>query len=476
MLKILIHFVVAILLIQGTSDLYSQTPMEDIFFGPTFKLSYHYPSSQWEYDFEKQVFTLEASTEKPHFIFVKELAPIMLDVMVEPTQGAAGIKIETDRGEIDLMVEETKVSWSGYNKEGALQLSTSDFPLTLRAIVGQDGTSLWIAPEAQSLRAVWTEPDALIGAKMGLCVLKKGSYTFYNARVTKLGKKDLDHGEFGAVSSRLETIEITTGSRKILYEANDHFEAPNWCGDGTIIFNQGGQLIQFSPEDFSVKEIPTGHLTALNNDHGIHPRTSQLVVSNDEAHAGSRIYLLPREGGKPTPVTKEGPSYWHGWSPDGRFLLYTGKRVGDRHFNIYAMDLVERIETQLTNNRYLDDGPEYSSDGRYIYFNSNRSGTMQIWRMESKGEKPVQITFDTFQDWFPHPSPDGRWLVFLSFPPEVPSADHPPGRLVMIRILDLYHPQNVPRVLTHLYGGQGTINVPSWSPDSQKIAFVSYTF
>jgi Tol biopolymer transport system component len=178
---------------------------------------------------------------------------------------------------------------------------------------------------------------------------------------------------------------------------------------------------------------------------------------------------MPSGGGIPERITPEGPSYLHGWSPDGRFLTYTAERNGN--FDIYKISVTGKQEIRLTDADGLDDGPEYSPDGKYIYFNSSRTGTMQLWRMKPDGTGQEQLTFDGYNDWFPHISPDGKQIVFLSFMPEVRADDHPFYRHVYIRIMPA--DGGIPKVIAYLYGGQGTINVPSWSPDSRRIAFVS---
>ncbi|MGC2773880.1 MAG: hypothetical protein WA232_19445, partial [Candidatus Sulfotelmatobacter sp.] len=166
------------------------------------------------------------------------------------------------------------------------------------------------------------------------------------------------------------------------------------------------------------------------------------------------------------------PSYWHGWSPDGKTLAFVGRRNDD--FDIYTIAVTGGDETRLTTAKGLDDGPEYSPDGQYIYFNSERTGRMQIWRMRADGSAQEQITFDEFNNWFPHISPDGKWMVFLSYGNDV--TGHPPNKDVRLRLMSVSggKPEGKITLLATLFGGQGTINVPSWSPDSLKVAFVSY--
>ena len=186
----------------------------------------------------------------------------------------------------------------------------------------------------------------------------------------------------------------------------------------------------------------------------------------------STIFVLPSGGSDhPEQITSErsGDSYLHGWSPDNKSLLFVGNR--NKVYDIYSVDLATKKEARLTDNPVLDDGPEYTPDGKYIYFNSVRTGTMKIWRMKPDGSEQEQITFDEYNDWFPHISPDGKWIVYLSFPKEIDPSTHPFYKQIYLRLMPASG--GVARTIAYLYGGQGTINVPSWSPDSQWIAFVS---
>ena len=277
------------------------------------------------------------------------------------------------------------------------------------------------------------------------------------------------------VESVLETIDIHTGERTVVHRENVRFEAPNWTHDGEeLIFNQEGLLYRIPVEGGEPEVIPTDFATSNNNDHGISPDGEKLAISHhvDDLPPGSNsiIYIVPIEGGTPRRVTEKGPSYWHGWSPDGKTLTYTALRDGQ--FDIYTIPVEGGEETQLTDTPGLDDGPDYSPDGRYIYFNSERTGSMEIWRMDADGANPVQITDDTYNNWFPHPSPDGRYLAFLTYIDPIDPGSHPPDKNVMLRLMDIETGEITE--LARFTGGQGTINVPSWAPDSRRFAFVSY--
>jgi Tol biopolymer transport system component len=268
----------------------------------------------------------------------------------------------------------------------------------------------------------------------------------------------------------LEVVDIATGERKVIYRAREKFEAPNWSRDGELFYvNRGGAMYTLPVRGGTMTRLDTGDATGCNNDHGLSPDGKWLAISHNIKGA-SQISLLPSSGGTPRRLTfaKE-PSYWHGWSPDGKTLVYCAQR--NKEFDIYTIAVDGKEEKQLTTAKGLDDGPDYTPDGKQIYFNSERAGTMKIWRMNADGTGQEQVTTDpAYADWFPHPSPDGKWLVFLSYDKSV--SGHPANQDVVLRIMPLAGGKA--RILATLFGGQGTMNVPSWSPDSKHFAFVSY--
>ena len=279
------------------------------------------------------------------------------------------------------------------------------------------------------------------------------------------------------ISSKLEIYNIYNEKKEVVLDEKIHIEAPNWLNKNELIFNSNGFLYRFNFRTKEKVKIFTDFANKCNNDHGIFPNGKELIISNNDEDPNSknswgisRIYRVPLEGGTPKLITSKGHSFWHGISPDGKSILYTAFR--NEKADIYKMNLNEKKEIRLTNEPGLDDGPEYSHDGKYIYYNSMASGKMEIWKMNEDGKNKIPLTNDKYSNWFPHPSPDGKYLVFISYM-EDQGDRHPALKKVMLRLMDLRSLKI--KKLFEFIGGQGTINVPSWSKDSKKFAFVSYT-
>lgn len=298
------------------------------------------------------------------------------------------------------------------------------------------------------------------------------SAVFDNVRIIKPAKEGfVPYREY--IGSHIETMDVTTGKRQIIYSDSGSLQAPNWTPDNkSLIYNTNkGLVYKLDLKSNKSKVLNTDFVKNNNNDHILSFDGSMLGLSSSSGDRkyGSLIFTVPVTGGKPKQITPTGPSYLHGWSPDKKFLLFTGQR--NNEFDIYKVSSDGGEEIRLTTAPGLDDGSEYSPDGRHIYFNSVRSGTMQLWRMKADGSGQTQITSDEYNNWFPHVSPDGKWIVFLSFQKDVDPADHPFYKHVYLRKMPVTGGE--PKVIAYFYGGQGSINAPSWSPDSKRIAFVS---
>ena len=298
---------------------------------------------------------------------------------------------------------------------------------------------------------------------------------FSNVRIIKPAPKDLEpYRDY--LGSNMEIMNVETGHRKILFNSAHSIQAPNWVNnDRELVFNSNGFLYRYDFITDEISQINSGFAINNNNDHVFSFDGSILGISNhdQENEGNSAIYTMDPKGDSiPRKITRDGvgASYLHGISPDNKHMLFTGQRNGK--FDIYSINVATGKETQLTDTKNLDDGSEYSPDGKYIYFNSNRTGNMYLYRMKADGSDPEQLTNDPdYKDWFPHVSPDGKWIVFISFPPTIGFGDHPFYQHCTIRLMPTSG--GTPKIVGYIYGGQGTINVPSWSKDSKHIAFVT---
>ncbi|MDX1984810.1 MAG: DUF4440 domain-containing protein [Bryobacteraceae bacterium] len=342
-------------------------------------------------------------------------------------------------------------------------------PVTLRIARHGEVVSVEVAPKGgpfQPVGALTIPLPETLYAGLAVCshdakVMETALFSSVSLHSEKVAAR--------AVESTLEIMDVETGQRRIVRRAVEHFEAPNWTGDGRhLYYNGGGKIYRIPVRGGQPEHVYTGGVR-VNNDHGLAPDGRSMVVSGRIGSGQSQIFQLPIAGGEPRQVTRLEPSYWHGWSPDGGTLAYCAARNGN--YDIYTIPVSGGEERRLTDAAGLDDGPEYSPDGGYIYFNSERSGLMRIWRMKADGSEQTMISQGAESaDWFAHPSPDGKWIAYISYDKGV--KGHPANKDVVLQLAAA--DGSAPKVIATLFGGQGTMNVPSWSPDSRQIAFVSY--
>jgi len=303
----------------------------------------------------------------------------------------------------------------------------------------------------------------------------------WNVRIDKPMPSNFNFGGADTIGSRMEVLDVFTGNRRVIYESPVRFEAPNWMPDGKkLLYNSKGAIwtIPLTGNELPTK-LNTGFVERNNNDHVISFDGKLLGLSSSRQGmfgGGSTIYVVPLAGGTPKLVTEKTPSYLHGWAANNKEVYYVARRDTARNspYHVYKANIDNGTETQLTNFKFGHvDGPEGSPDGQWIYYNGSQSGTMQLWRMKPDGSNPEQLTFDQYNNWFPHISPDGKWIAYISFPDDIDPSQHPACKAVSLKLMPVNG--GAPKTIAYLYGGQGTINTPSWSPDSKQISFVSYS-
>ncbi len=289
------------------------------------------------------------------------------------------------------------------------------------------------------------------------------------------------------MKSFLHIYDMTTKTSRMIQRFDRHIEAPNWAPNGkTLLFNSLGDLYLYDLETGVETLLPTGDVFCIN-DHVITPDGKQVIASaitekNHEELINPPpgplkkfhecfLFAIPMEGGEKKQVSAIQPCYLHGIAPDGAEYAYCAARDGE--LDVYIMPADGSKETRLTTTKGLNDGPEYTPDGKEIWFNSVRSGRMQIFKMNRDGTEQTQMTFEKDRNnWFAHISPNGEQVVYISYDDQVEAGDHPPNKQVQLKGMSTAGGDS--EVLVELFGGQGTINVNSWSPDGKAFAYVSY--
>ena len=356
-----------------------------------------------------------------------------------------------------------------------------DAPVRLRLEKRGDLFTLYLSNKGEPLHpagaAIKLHLEGNFYAGLGVCSHNKDvteTAVFANVSIEPLDPPATDKT---VLYSTLQSLSIEPDFRRaiVAYAAQGYFEASNWSHDGqSLIFDQGGKIMTVPVDGGTPKALEIGGLTSCTGSHGFSPDGKWLAVSCKPAEGSPltpavRVFVVPASGGAPRLVTEHPNSYWHSWSPDGKTILFT--RPVDGSLNIWSIPAAGGEEVQVTQGKGISDDPDYSGDGKYIYFNSDRGGAyMQIWRMLADGTKPEQVTFDQRNNWTPHPSPDGKWVVYLSYDKD--TKGHPSNKDIKLQLMSAG--EGKVSTLVDLVGGNGSFNVPSWAPDSHHLSYVSY--
>ncbi len=364
--------------------------------------------------------------------------------------------------------------------EGPTKEHRSPVKGPVRIQIERRGNSIRVGAGKPGDTLTWTGPQTIpfsgpIYAGLGICshdanVLETA--VFSNVRIEQPQR----------YRSKITIYDFRTRATRTVHEADGVTEAPNWSRDGkSLLVNTGGDLYWLPVAGGPLRKIELeGGGYRCNNDHDLSPDGKRLAFSASSPDSRqSQVFVADADGKNVKLLTPTAPSYFHGWSPDGNWLAFVGQRGGK--YELFRVPATGGAEERLTGKGAYDDGPEYSPDGKWIYFNSNRSGAWDLWRIPPKGAGPgdgaaQRITDDEWEDWFPHISPDGKRMVFLSFPKGTEGHN---GKMPGMALRLLPAPgkkirKAKPEVLLTFFGGQGTINVNSWSPDSNEFAFVVY--
>ena len=261
----------------------------------------------------------------------------------------------------------------------------------------------------------------------------------------------------------------------LLFETDERLiEAPNWSLDGRSLYVNGDGRLWRLDLDAPDTLVPVDFdgLPDINNDHVLDPDGEHVHLSADDGH----IYRGALAGGGVERLTPD-DGFWHflhGVSPDGKRLAYVQIRDFSEPGRLAVLEPPGSPVVVDTGRGHID-GPEWSPDGQWIYFNTegftDTPGHAQLARIPDSGGRAQRLVDSPTVDWFPHLSPDSRHAAYLAFP--AGTLGHPADLDVEVRVVETADWSTVVRRYP-LFGGQGTINVNSWAPDSTRFAFVAY--
>jgi Tol biopolymer transport system component len=351
-------------------------------------------------------------------------------------------------------------------------------PKAVRLEKRGDQFTLLISEQGEPMHAVGATVHLHLSEPFlaGIGALSHDARTVDSVEFSKVVLESPQHASAAGTmrESSLVNVQIEDQYRRaiVIRSGSTPMQSPNWAPGGRDIYvHESGRLVDIPVLDPQIggtpRPVDVGPLLDCSGNFGVAPDGQTIAVScADAARGNHQVYVVPLHGGAPKRLTN-GPEsgYFHAWSPDGTSLAFTRGKAS--RADIYAVSVEGGAEKRLTTDT-LNDGPDYTADGKYIYFDSARSGRLQIWRMNADGSEPTQVTGDLSANSSPHVSPDGKSVAFLS------QASDSGDAIARTTLKILTPADGMIRAVTEFDGNRGSLAMNSWL-DHNHLALIEYS-
>ncbi len=437
------------------------------FSGPIFSEQLTADTLTWTYDPTHKSFDFFQARMMPSFLFVADVEAASLSTLLSIPMHGAGLKLEGSDRTAMVLVDMLQIRWMYDDQSDTMVVTPEDYPIGLRIDRDQQAIKCTVTLKDQMPKVVLEAPKVEDLVRVGLYVEGFGGFNFDNVRYESRGAS---RASGSTELSKLEMLDIATRKRETLHQTPSKLRSLSWSPEGThIYFVETGILKQLAVEEGTIAAMSSLGVDAVWG-ASLHPDATQLAVSAVKNHF-TQLFFLPVTGGESKLKIARAPSYFSTWTSAGHHLLYTAARRGNQ-LDIYRTTRKWGREERMTHHDSTDAGAMVTPDDRHIYFHSNRTGKMKIWRMDANGQNKIQVTTDDWQDWYPQPSPDGRWLLIRS---DLTAKEHPQDRdrALHLRLLDLHRPRQAPKIVATFRGDPTTPVLRAWSPEGDRIVFIA---
>ncbi|NND06257.1 MAG: hypothetical protein HKN87_07745 [Saprospiraceae bacterium] len=438
-------------------------PSYKSFTGPIFEQQLTTDTLAWAYNSGENRFQYHQARTAESFLFREVSGHASLDVMLPLPVHGGGLMAKYDEQEISLSVDMDQVTWTSNETEDSLQISLSDYPINLAIHLDPSSVELLVTLKDQMSTSVLSVDRTVDSLQLGLLVKGFGGFSFENVRLTNPSFNNAITDKDG---SEIEVLYLESRRRQVLYRSDQSIHGLYWSSQGShLYFVEGKALRRMSLADESIATVPVHEMDALWGG-SLQPDGSVLALSA-ERKGFTQLYLMSVGGGQAKLRVARAPTYFSSWTPDGERLCYTAARRG-KQLDIFQTSRTWGRELRLTQHDSLDAGASVTPNGNSIYFHSNRSGNMKIWRMDIDGKNKSQLTTDKdWDDWYPQPSPDGRFLLVHS------TQESRGGEEVFLRLFSIDAPTTNVRVLGSYGGDLSKPTFNAWSTEGDRIAYIS---